>query len=182
MFVLIDPVNPQSHYIIYRRAESNCVCDIARACFIACRRFLETRMFKSHVLNHISSTLPGLGFIQQFLFSINHTDARRSEYLCPEKQTSRNPTVVRRRAYAIPIVHRPTILLRLLPLAISMICLAGVTVPTAFDTCANETSLVLGFRSFAYSSINNSPASFTGITRSFNPFLFANCCQGTILA
>ena len=66
--------------------------------------------------------------------------------------------------------------------AISIICRAGVTVPSAFETWESDTTLVREPSSFWYSSSSICPSLSTGATRSLAPTSLHNCCQGTILA
>jgi hypothetical protein len=54
--------------------------------------------------------------------------------------------------------------------AISTISRAGVIVPSAFETCVNETMRVFGPSSFSYSSRMTWPRSSTGATRRRAPF------------
>ena len=65
--------------------------------------------------------------------------------------------------------------------AVRAISFTGLTVPRTLETCVTQTNLVLGVKSFSYSSNNSSPLSFMGITFSVIPLRLHSSCQGTIL-
>ena len=65
--------------------------------------------------------------------------------------------------------------------AISTTLRAGLTVPSALETCTMATNFVLGPSSFSNSSSNSSPSSLIGATRSLAPCCSQRICQGTML-
>ena len=66
--------------------------------------------------------------------------------------------------------------------AIFAIFLMGLIVPSTFDMCVIETIFVLFVKYFLLFVKSISPDLVKGRYLSLAPILFANCCQGTILA
>ena len=134
-------------------------------------------------LDHVAAALPGRQAVEQILLAVEHADARRGEHLVPREHEEVGVELlhvdphVRDRLRAVDAApsrrrgapSRPS-------------AFAGVTVPSAFETCGNATSLVRALSSLPYSSSSTWPRSSTGATRSFAPLASASCCHGTMLA
>ena len=72
--MMLDVTDAEMAYVVEGGTQSDGVGHVGRASLKTSRRHIVLRALDGHVLNHITTTLPGLHLIEQVLTTIHHSD------------------------------------------------------------------------------------------------------------